>query len=62
MISDRISVGGDINILRIKVSILNMTFKKKIKFCGTMKSRKDRRKRGGQGENDHEPQNGSYSK
>lgn len=28
--SDRISVGGNINIISIKVSILNMTFKKKI--------------------------------
>lgn len=29
MMSDRISVGGDINILSIKVSILDMTFRKK---------------------------------
>lgn len=28
MLSDRISVGGDINILRTNVSILNMTFLK----------------------------------
>lgn len=29
MMSDRISVGGDINILSIKVSILDTTFRKK---------------------------------
>lgn len=48
-----------INILRIKVYILNMTFKK----INYVKSGKVRTKRGGgKRENDYEPQNGSYSK
>lgn len=63
MLSHRISVGGDINILRTNVSILNMTFLKNFNSVLQWNQEKEgEREAKGSLEKDYKWQNDIYSK